>query len=224
MSVYRSKKSAPYYWFDFQIAGNRFHGTTKCTSRKEAEKVEATHRERAKAQIKATKLIAGSMQIEHVADRYWGQIGKHHAGGDTTFRDLNRLVDHFGANRLLVEITDPDVARLVALAARAAGCPAEEGQGQAGPGPGGPLGGAGHRQSLDHRSAQEAVHLRQGRGRPVRPGTSLEETLVEGTAGARQGASGRRGRSGSTLRPAPIIARCSPSSGPPACVRLNAWG
>jgi hypothetical protein len=42
-----------------------------------------------------------------------GPVGRHHAGKDNTWRDLSRLVDYFGPTRLLTEITDNDVARLV---------------------------------------------------------------------------------------------------------------
>lgn len=114
MSVFKTKKSAPYYWFDFIIQGHRFHGSTKCTSRKEAERVEATEKDRAKAQLKANLRAAGSLQIDHVADRYWLAIGQHHAGSDTTERDLARLVNYFGEAKLLTEIGDADVTKLVA--------------------------------------------------------------------------------------------------------------
>ena len=48
MSVFRKQRS-PYWHFDFQCRGHRFHGSTKCTTRREAEKVEAAEREKAKA-------------------------------------------------------------------------------------------------------------------------------------------------------------------------------
>ena len=58
MSVYRDKRS-PYYQFDFQIDGHRFHGSTKCTSRKDAIKFEAVEQEKARALIsKACQGIA----------------------------------------------------------------------------------------------------------------------------------------------------------------------
>jgi hypothetical protein len=47
MSVYKSKKS-PYYLFDFEILGRRFHGSTKRINRTEAEQVEKEERERAR--------------------------------------------------------------------------------------------------------------------------------------------------------------------------------
>jgi hypothetical protein len=91
VSVYRSKKS-PFYWYDFQISGQRFHGLTRSTNRKEAEKVEQAEREKAKAAIKASSRLAGSLQIVNVAARYWEIVGKHHAGAGTTEHDLNRHV------------------------------------------------------------------------------------------------------------------------------------
>jgi hypothetical protein len=45
MSVYRPKGS-PYYHYDFEWKGSRFHGSTKRTNRREAEAVEKAERER----------------------------------------------------------------------------------------------------------------------------------------------------------------------------------
>ena len=114
MSVFKSKKSAPYFWFDFQVRGRRFHGSTRCTSRREAEKVEAQERERAQALVKAARHAAGSLQIDHVAERYWNERGQYHSGRDNTSRDLARLVEYFGKSKLLTDIADADVAKLVA--------------------------------------------------------------------------------------------------------------
>lgn len=114
MSVFKSKKSAPYYWYDFQISGRRFHGSTRSTNRREAEKIEARERERAQALVKAARHAAVSLQIDHVADRYWNERGQYHSGSDNTARDLARLVEYFGKTKLLTDISDADVAKLVA--------------------------------------------------------------------------------------------------------------
>jgi integrase len=114
MSVFKSKKSAPYYWFGFQINGHRFHGSTRCTNRKEAEKIEALERERAKAQVKATKISAVSLAIDHVAARYWNETGQHHAEPDAVARNLARLVQYFGPATPLTDIDDAAVAKMVA--------------------------------------------------------------------------------------------------------------
>ena len=114
MSVYKSKKSAPYFWYDFQISGRRFHGSTRSTNRREAEAIEAQERERARALVKASRVAAVSLQLDHVAARYWNERGQHHSGADNTARDLARLVEYLGKTKLLTDIFDADVARLVA--------------------------------------------------------------------------------------------------------------
>ncbi len=88
MSVYRPKGS-PFYQFDFQWRGRRFHGTTKQTSRREAERVERDERERAKKLEAQAKASYTSLQLDHVAGRYWVEVGKHHAGADNTRATLS---------------------------------------------------------------------------------------------------------------------------------------
>jgi integrase len=112
MSVYRIKKS-PFYHFDFQLGGHRFHGSTKCTTRREAEAVERKEREQAAQQIAQASTAAVSLQLGDVSTRYWNEIGQFHAGSDDTWRDLGRLTKYFGPTKLLNEISDDDVARLV---------------------------------------------------------------------------------------------------------------
>jgi hypothetical protein len=113
MPVYRDKRS-PFYSFDFQYRGRRFFGSTKCTNRREAEAVEHAKRERAKQLLKATAAASTSLKLDDVIGRYWAEVGQHHAGANNTFRDLERIVDYFGPTKLLTDITDDDVARLVA--------------------------------------------------------------------------------------------------------------
>lgn len=113
MSVYKPKNS-PYYQFDFQLGGQRFHGTTGRTSRREAESVERQEKEKAKEAAKAAKSTTGGpLTIDAAADRYWLEVGSLHANASTTFTDLGRLVDYFGTTTLLIEIGDAEVAKLV---------------------------------------------------------------------------------------------------------------
>lgn len=113
MSVYRQKGS-PFYSFDFIIERRRFSGSTGKTTLREARQVEATEREAARERIKVEKKAAVSLEIDHVANRFWEIVGKHHVGADTTERDLARLVNYFGKERTLSDITDADVMKLVA--------------------------------------------------------------------------------------------------------------
>ena len=113
MSIYKPKGS-PYYQFDFEWRGHRFHGSTKQTTRREAEKVEREQRERAKRRVAQAGAANTSLQLDDVAGRYWNEVGQYHAGADNTWRDLARLVDYLGPTKLLTEISDDDVTKLVA--------------------------------------------------------------------------------------------------------------
>jgi integrase len=111
MSVYQHKDS-PFYHFDFQHKGCRFHGSTGCTNKREAEAFERAERDRAK---QAVRLAASpSTQLDYVIGRYWDEVGQRHVGADTTWRDLERLLDYFKPNADLAAIGDDQVSRLVA--------------------------------------------------------------------------------------------------------------
>jgi integrase len=97
MSVYRDPRS-PYWHFDFQWRGRRFHGSTKATTRREAEAVERSEREKAKqhvAQLQAARTSLG-------------------ACSRNTWKRLSLLIEHFGKDKLITDITDDDVVKLVA--------------------------------------------------------------------------------------------------------------
>jgi integrase len=112
VSVYRHKES-PFYHYDFRFKGDRFHGSTECTNKRDAESFEAAERDRAKQQAKVAP-SAVSTKLDDVAGSYWNQVGQHHVGADTTWRDVARLIGYFGPAKLLTEILDADVAKLVA--------------------------------------------------------------------------------------------------------------
>lgn len=119
MSVYRPKGSAgaksPYYQFDFQIDGRRFFGSTKATTKREAEAVERELRAKAKADMAVEKKTGhGPLTIDVAAGRYWSEVGQHHANADATWTNLERLVEYFGKTKRLDETTDSDIAALVA--------------------------------------------------------------------------------------------------------------
>jgi integrase len=113
MSIRRDKRS-PYWTFNFQIHGHRFYGSTKCTIRREAEKVEAAEREKAKARVAQLIAARTSLRLDDIAGRYWEEVGQHHAGADNTEHDLSLLIEFFGKDKLITEITGDDVAKLVA--------------------------------------------------------------------------------------------------------------
>ncbi len=113
MSIYKDPKS-PYYQYSFQIRGNRFYGSTKCTSRREAEALEKVEKEKARKHIAEQQGASTSLLLDHVTDRYWQEWGQHQVAADNIFRELGRLIDFFGKDKVITEITDNDIARLVA--------------------------------------------------------------------------------------------------------------
>jgi integrase len=114
MSVFKTAKSAPYFWFDFQTGGRRFYGSTGCTNRKEAEKFEAIERERAKALVEATKRSAVSLLIDDVAARLWNDSAQHDSDPDATETNLARLIDYFGKAKSLTDIDHNEAKKMVA--------------------------------------------------------------------------------------------------------------
>jgi integrase len=113
MSIFKDPRS-PYWRFDFQWRGHRFFGSTKCTTRREAEAVERAEREKAKQHVKQTQAARTSLRLDDVAGRYWQEVGQHHVGADNTERQIGYLITFFGKDKLLTEISGDDVAKLVA--------------------------------------------------------------------------------------------------------------
>ncbi|MFC2248507.1 tyrosine-type recombinase/integrase [Labrys portucalensis] len=119
MSVYK-QQGRPYYMYDFQCGGRRFHGNTQTANKAEARAIEQREREAAKQQIAAEHAAASAFRGEApltlslAIARYWDEAGRHHAGAATTWVDLQRALSHFGGAKRLDEITDSDVAAYVA--------------------------------------------------------------------------------------------------------------
>lgn len=113
MSVYKDKRS-PYYKYDFQLSGRRFHGSTKCTARKEAERFESDERVKAKALVKAMARSKTSLAIDDVAARLWNDQAQHDADPKATETNLARLIAYFGNAKSLTEIDHKAAKELVA--------------------------------------------------------------------------------------------------------------
>src|SRR5262245_47718263 len=113
MSVYKDKRS-PYYQYDFRHENHRFHGSTKCRTRKDAEKFEAVELEKAKALMKATRRARASLAIDDVADRLWNDQAQYDADPKATEANIARLIEYFGAAKSLTEIDHKAGKELVA--------------------------------------------------------------------------------------------------------------
>jgi integrase len=112
MSLYRKPRS-PYWYFEFHIKGHRFYGSTKATTRREAEKVEAAERENDKQVVAQTQAVKTSLRLDDVAGRYWSQA-QHYAAARNIWKRLALLIEHFGKDRLITDITDDTVRDLIA--------------------------------------------------------------------------------------------------------------
>jgi len=112
MSIRRDPRS-PFWQYNFQINNRRFFGSTKKTTRREAEKVEAQERERARALIAQAEHARTSLRLDDVAGRYWIEHGQHLAGTNL-WGWLGLVLEFFSKDKLITEITDDDVAKLVA--------------------------------------------------------------------------------------------------------------
>jgi integrase len=112
MSIWRDKRS-PYYQYSFAIRGHRFRGSTQATNRREAEAVEAEAKRKAGIDVKRAASAATSLAIDDIADAYWESVGQHHTNSDNTDRDVARLIEFFGGDTLLSDITGGDLERLI---------------------------------------------------------------------------------------------------------------
>lgn len=90
MSVYKPKGS-PFFHYDFQRANRRFHGSTGCTTRREAEAFERLEAKKAAALPKNN--ANEHAPITHAWARFWEEKGKHDAKSDTTFARMEALQD-----------------------------------------------------------------------------------------------------------------------------------
>ena len=95
---------SPYWQFDFQWRGHRFHGSTKGTTRREAEKVEAAEREKAKRHVAQTEAARTSMRLDDIAGRYWQEHAQHLAGAANAEGNLALLIEFFGKDKLITDI------------------------------------------------------------------------------------------------------------------------
>jgi Phage integrase family len=113
MSVYKPKGREEYI-YDFWLDGRRFFGPAG-SEKREALKVEASAKDRARALIKAQPAAtSGPLTLDIAIGRYWAEWGQHQKNSKDLWRDFCRLSDYLGKDKLLSDITDNDVAKLVA--------------------------------------------------------------------------------------------------------------
>jgi integrase len=114
MSV-RLRKTSPYYQFEFEIDGKAFSGSTKRTSKREAERFEADMKAKIRQHNNNAQATSGlPLRLGDLKERYWEAIGRHHAGASNTQRLLDVVVGFLGPDKLITDIKGDDVDRLIA--------------------------------------------------------------------------------------------------------------
>ncbi|TVR12285.1 MAG: site-specific integrase [Salinarimonadaceae bacterium] len=114
MSTYRPA-GRPFYLYDFQLRGHRFHGSTGCANKRDADLFEKDRREEALAKIKAaTRLGREPMTFGVASSRYWQEVGQHAKSVADIEWSLAWLQREIGMTTKLVDIDNLLVSRLVA--------------------------------------------------------------------------------------------------------------
>jgi len=112
MSV-RKREGSPYYHFDFIVKGRRFTGSTKTSSRREAERVEREERE--KARDAAKEVRKSVYTLGEACGIYWQEKG-HRARGKwqaDTARYLLQICKEVDESTLMSELGDKHVNQFV---------------------------------------------------------------------------------------------------------------
>lgn len=110
MTIYRPK-GKPFYHYDFQMKGNRYHGSTHCVSKRDAERYERDLR----TEIASGRREKPTITLDLGAGLYWDDKGQFEANGATTEYQLGNLVRLIGGPMLVHDIDDLTVSRFVAV-------------------------------------------------------------------------------------------------------------
>lgn len=108
MSIYKPKNS-PYFQYDFVWKGTRFHGSTGLKTKREALAFES--------QVRSDAILGTNKKLPITVDEGCGLYQDHaesQPSWSTTRYILAALVEGLGANKLLSEIAQHDLQKLVA--------------------------------------------------------------------------------------------------------------
>lgn len=100
MSVYKPKKS-PRYHYDFKVGGQRYHGATGCTSRRDAERVEADKRR----EIALGETAKPTLTVEEACNTWQDMVGDHTASKATVLYQLGFIIAGLGARTMFHDLT-----------------------------------------------------------------------------------------------------------------------
>jgi integrase len=114
MGVYK-RAGSPFYWYEFELRGSRFRGSTGCKSKRDAQEFERAKRQEAAKEAERREALGRAPLTWGVAaTRYWQEHGQHHKPDTGTLRSLEWLTREIGEATPLSEINGSLVGRLVA--------------------------------------------------------------------------------------------------------------
>lgn len=99
MSIYRTPKS-PYWQYDFQRKGRRFHGSTGCTRKLDAQRYEGELKRKALL----GQEVKPNITVDEACGTWWSTVGEQQRSHATSRYQLNNLIAGLGATVLLTDI------------------------------------------------------------------------------------------------------------------------
>lgn len=108
MTVYRHKNS-PHWQYDFQMRGQRFTGSTGCSSKSAAKEFERKERNR----IAEGVVEKPDLTLDDACGLYWEQTGRFESNSKTTEGQTARLTKFFGKGTLIRDLDREEVDRYV---------------------------------------------------------------------------------------------------------------
>lgn len=109
MSVRKDPRS-PYWQYDFQRNKVRFHGSTGCTTKRDAERFEAE----LKRKVALGDISKPAITLDAAAEEFWQDQGKHDKAAKTTEYQVANLCSIIGEKRFLSTIDMKDFRAFIA--------------------------------------------------------------------------------------------------------------
>lgn len=109
MSTYKPAKSR-FYQFDFWFEGHRYHGSTGCTSKRDADRFEADKRRK----VALGEQVKKSTTLDAACDAWWLAKGQHLRSSKTVIYQLANLSQGIGPAVPLQDIDLEAIDRFVA--------------------------------------------------------------------------------------------------------------
>ena len=91
---------SPYWHYDFQCRGHRFHGSTKATNRREARKSRDRRAREGEGDGRATEAAQALTAARRRGDALVAEVGAAHAGAADAWHQLGLLIEFFGKDKL----------------------------------------------------------------------------------------------------------------------------